>query len=203
VRHFDDDRVLALCRSAKDQGMDLPDLLQRIIYPVMQRVGAWWERALISTADEHRITALINRVLAELYFDQPFPAAIRGTALVATGAHELHEMGAWMLATCLELDGWDVHYLGANVPGHEVLAKAIELQPRLIALSVSMPFNLGGVRETVAELKTRLPQTRVMIGGQVFQWLPRLVEGIGADRYLEDCQRAVQWARRWSVNPHG
>lgn len=201
VRSFDDDRILALCSVARDDGMSLPEILQRLIYPVMQRVGVLWERALITVADEHRMTAVINRVLASLYFDQPFPTFTRGTALVATGAHEFHEMGAWTVATCLELDGWDVHYLGANVPGEDVLARAIEIRPRLIALSVAMPFNLGGVRETIAALKAQLPETRVMVGGQVFQWLPRLSKDMGADCYLEDCQSAIHWARRWSADP--
>jgi len=195
ARAFDDARILELCRGAREDGMSLPELLQGLVYPLMKRVGSLWERADISVADEHEITAIMNRVLASLYFDQPFPETARGLALVAASANEFHEMGAWTVATCLELDGWDVDYLGANVPGHELLAKARGSRPDLIALSVAMPFNLGAARHTIASLRAHLPGTRIMIGGQVFELLPRLADGMGADICLQDCQAAVQWAR--------
>lgn len=195
IRAFDDARVLELCRGIRDGGMRLPALLQGLIYPVMKHVGALWESDTITVADEHEVTAIMNRVLAALYFDEPFPTTTRGRAVVAASANEFHEMGAWTVATCLELDGWDVDYLGANVPGNELLARAREVKPRLIALSVAMPFNLGTARDTIAALREQLPETRVIIGGQVFQLLPRLADGMGADMYLQDCQAAMQWAR--------
>jgi methanogenic corrinoid protein MtbC1 len=201
ARSFDDARILELCRGARDAGMGLPELLQGLVYPLMLKVGVLWERAEITVADEHEITAIMNRVLASLYFDQPFPDAKRGRALVASSANEFHEMGAWTVATCLELDGWDVDYLGANVPGDELLAKAREVKPSLIALSVAMPFNLGPTRDTIATIRAQLPGTRVMIGGQVFQLLPRLADGMGADACLSDCQAAMQWARGCSIEP--
>ena len=108
-------------------------------------------------------------------------------------------MGAWTVATCLELDGWDVDYLGANVPGDELLAKARERRPQVVALSVSMPFNLGATRDTIASIRAQLPGSRVMIGGQVFQLLPRLADGMGADACLADCQAAMEWARGCST----
>jgi methanogenic corrinoid protein MtbC1 len=191
----EDERVLQLCRGSRDAGISLPILLQGLVYPVMKRVGLLWENGEITVADEHEITAIMNRGLAALYFDQPFPLPERGVALVAASVNEYHEMGAWMVATCLELDGWDVEYLGANVPEDALLAKARELQPQILALSVSMPFNLAAARNTIAALRARLPEVRVMIGGQAFALLPSLAEGMGADICLQDCQAAVAWAR--------
>ncbi len=192
----DDARVLHLCRATRDAGASLPTLLQGLVYPLMKRVGTLWENGEITVADEHEITAIMNWVLAALYVDQPFPLPERGTALVAASVNEYHEMGAWMVATCLELDGWDVEYLGANVPEDALVSKALELQPQLLALSVSMPFNLSAARSSIAALRAQLPQLRVMIGGQVFQLLPSLADEMGADACLQDCQAAMEWARQ-------
>lgn len=191
----DDERVLRLCRATRDAGTSLPALLQGLVYPLMKRVGMLWETGEITVANEHEITAIMNRVLAALYVEQVFPAPERGLALVAASLNEYHEMGAWMVATCLELDGWDVEFLGANVPEDQLLAKALEVRPQLFALSVSMPFNLAAARSSIAALRTRLPGLRVMIGGQVFQLLPSLAEGMGADVCLQDCQAGMEWAR--------
>jgi len=90
----DDARVLSLCRGAQDAGMSLPELLQGLIYPAMQRVGTLWECGRISVADEHQATAIMNRVLAAIYYDQSFPDRRRGRALVGACVNEFHEMGA-------------------------------------------------------------------------------------------------------------
>jgi len=188
-------RVLELCRGAQAFGTSLPGLLQGLIYPAMQRVGTLWESGRISVADEHQATAIMNRVLAALYYEQTFPDAKRGRALVAACVNEYHEMGAWMVATCLELDGWDVDYLGANVPNDDLLRKADAVAPQLIALSVSMPFSLRQARTLIATLRERLPTSKILLGGHVFRLLPALGAEMGADACLEDCEAAMRWAR--------
>ncbi len=191
----DDARLLALCRGLRDGGMTLPVLLQEIVAPAMQQVGLLWEEAKISVADEHQATAIVNRVLASLYYDQPFPDGKRGRALVAATVNEFHELGAWMVATCLEMDGWDVSYLGANVPADALVQKARDTRPAIVGLSASMPFNLRALRSAVSAIKAELPDAKVMVGGQVFQFLPKLGDGLGADACLRDCDDAVTWAR--------
>lgn len=201
LRTSDDDRALQLLRGVRESGATLPDVLQGLVYPVMQRVGSLWENNDISVADEHEATAIVNRVLAALYFDEPFPRQRRGLAVVAASVNEFHELGAWMVATCLELDGWDVEYLGANMPQHDLVAKTRDRQPQLVALSVSMPFNLAGARSTIAALRGQVPQARVMVGGQVFQRLPSVADHLGADVCLASCQDAVTWAREHASQP--
>lgn len=188
--------VMSICRDLEASGVGLPELLQQLIYPVMTQVGLLWEDGKISVADEHQSTAIVNRVLAALYCSQSFPETDRGRALVSASVNEFHEMGAWMLATCLELDGWDVTYLGANVPTSALLLKAEQEQPELIAISVTMPFNLRPARNAIAALCKRLPQARILVGGQVFQRVPSLGATMGADACLSSCLEAVTWANR-------
>jgi methanogenic corrinoid protein MtbC1 len=191
----DDARIITLCRGLQEGGMALETLLHQLIFPSMQRVGLLWEDGRITVADEHQATAIMNRVLAALYYDQTFPELSCGRALVAASVNDFHELGAWMVATCLELDGWDVAYLGANVPIDALLRKAEALQPALVALSITMPFSLRGARATIAGLRRQLPEVRILIGGQVFEFLPSLADDMGADACLNDCVAGVRWAR--------
>ncbi|ESQ13381.1 MAG: cobalamin B12-binding domain-containing protein [Thiohalocapsa sp. PB-PSB1] len=70
--------------------------------------------------------------------------------------------------------------LGANLPNPALLARIEKECPDLLALSVSMPFNLRPARTLIAELRTRVPEVAIMIGGQVFQMLPSLAASMGA-----------------------
>jgi methanogenic corrinoid protein MtbC1 len=178
--------------------MSFPHLLQWLFYPAMFEVGARWESGEISVALEHQATTMAYLVLSTLYHEQPFPSESRGKAVVASVTNEFHELGAWMVTTCLELDGWDVSFLASNCSIARLLQAVQEVSPHFIALSVSLPCNIETARETVAALRKVLPSdsgTRILVGGRAFLTAPSLVDSVGADLFLTDCEAAVSWAR--------
>ncbi|NCC28210.1 MAG: cobalamin-binding protein [Gammaproteobacteria bacterium] len=190
--------VIERCRHLLGAGMPFPHLLQTIFYPAMVEIGARWEQGRLSVAMEHQSTAMVYRILSALYYEQPFPSIARGQALVASVTNEFHELGAWMVTTCLELDGWDVTYLPRDCPLELVVATALEETPAFVALSVGMPSHMQAARETVRALREALgpgSRTKILVGGRAFTTTPSLVESVGADLFLADCESAVAWAR--------
>lgn len=195
--------VLNQCQVQLDSGMPFTRLLQWLFYPAMVEVGARWERGEVSVAMEHQATTLAYLVLSTLYYAQPFPAEKRGNALVASVTNEFHELGAWMVATCLELDGWDVRFLSSDCDAETLLRAAREQPPHLIALSITLTSNLYAARNIVAELRTALgpeSRTRIVVGGRALLTAPSLVESIGADLFLTDCEAVVSWARMLDIS---
>jgi methanogenic corrinoid protein MtbC1 len=190
---------LETCREAKQLGMDLPTLFENIIYPAMLEVGLGWEHGSISIAGEHEATAVVNMVLSTLYFDAQMPAQTRGVALVTASPGEHHEIGGWMIATCLELDGWDVVYLGADLPTADIVNSAAQHKVKLVAMSIAMPFNLGPARQVIESLRanTATADAKILIGGGVFLRYPFVAANLGADACLHSCQDAVTWAREF------
>ncbi len=121
-------------------------------------------------------------------------------AIIHISVHnEYHEMGARLVANALEMDGWDVKYLGANTPGDDILKITERIQPALLAVSVTMPFNLENVFELTNEVKkTRSTMnTRIMLGGLALNNSPKLAESFAADGYAHNCRDSVTLARRW------
>lgn len=188
---------LAVCQQAIALGSDLPALFQFVIFPCMIDVGLRWERGEIGVAGEHEATAIVNKVLTALYVGVDFPEQSRGTALVSASPGERHEMGSWMIATCLELDGWKVVYLGADLPVDEIVSAAGQHHATLVALSVAMPFNLEPLRKTIMKLRANISTqaTKIMVGGGLFQRFPFLVDDVEADACPLDCIAAMEWAR--------
>jgi methanogenic corrinoid protein MtbC1 len=190
--------VIEHCRSLLHGGMTFSHLLQSIFYPAMVEIGVRWEQGRLSVALEHQATAMVYRILSALYYEQPFPSAGRGRALVASVADEFHELGAWMVTTCLDLDGWDVTYLPRDCTLEQVVAAAVERPPAFVALSVGLPSHVQSARETVSALREALgpaSSTKILVGGRAFVTTPSLVESVGADLFLADCEAAVVWAR--------
>jgi len=113
-------RALAAVREALDAGMDLRTVNRELVTRSLHEIGSLWEENRITAADEHLATAVIQSVLTHLYPDLPIGPRDRGVAVIMGVAGELHQVGAHMVADLLETDGWDVRFLGTNVPAPAV-----------------------------------------------------------------------------------
>jgi methanogenic corrinoid protein MtbC1 len=180
---------------------DVAPFMELAATTAMIEIGRRWERGEISAAQEHLASALMNRVMAHLYPKIMESAPFRGRALVSCAANELHELGSRVFADLLELDGWDVAYLGANTPIEDLVAHVANEPVRVVALSVAMPFNLQNAARAVSEIrKLPLPRPRILLGGRAFSLAPDLWQQIGGDAYFPTAQAGVKAAREFSVH---
>jgi MerR family transcriptional regulator, light-induced transcriptional regulator len=114
-------------------GVSVTDLCEQAIAPALRRIGADWAAGQISIAQEHRASAICERLLAALT-RQP-AGRPRGTAVVATPPGERHGLPALMAAACLREDRWLVHHLAADLPAGEATRLADQVGADLIVLS--------------------------------------------------------------------
>jgi methanogenic corrinoid protein MtbC1 len=178
---------------------DLEPFYLRILAPAMHEIGLRWETARISTAQEHLASALVTRLMSAAYArttPEPCPGK---RALVCCAPNELHTIGAWMVADLLELDGWDVRFLGGDLPGADILGLVADFRPRLFMLSISMPFNLRAGAGLIEQIRGCPAGSglRIMVGGQVFRADPGLAKAIGADGFAPDARAAALLAESW------
>ena len=143
------------------------DLFRRSLY----EVGSLWERNRISVAVEHLSTAITERLLAKVY---PRLIADRReigkSAVVSCGINEYHQVGARMVADVLDAGGWEVRFLGANVPEQDLLQMIDETKPELVGLSLSIYFNMASFVRTVQAVRHHYPDLEILAGGQAFRW---------------------------------
>jgi methanogenic corrinoid protein MtbC1 len=107
-----------------------------LFQPTLVLIGAGWHDGSISIAQEHAATAFIHARLATL-MRQALTTSQRGPILLATAPGERHELGLMMVALFLMRRGWNVTFLGSDLPGEEVVATVGRLQPGLVALSAA------------------------------------------------------------------
>lgn len=193
----DHEQCLGICQQMLSKGVSLPEICQYIVYPVMVEVGVRWENGKLSVAGEHQATAIANKVISGLYFLEEKPQTTHSTAVVTAIPGERHEMGAWIISICLELDGWDVIYLGADTPRSDIVATAEKNNVDLIALSIAMPFGISMTRKLIADLRScnAISSAKIMVGGGLFQRFPFLAERLDIDASFNDCIEALEWLR--------
>jgi len=199
--HGDTQGCLKLVDQSIQTADDMKHFYLDVIWPAMYRIGELWETNQISVAEEHLSTAIVGRVMAALYPRFALFEITRGKVIVSAGPNEFHEVGARMVADFMEMDGWDVTFLGANTPASELLNLLKQYKPFVLALSVATVFNLESARQMIQmihdDLETR--SIKVMVGGLAFNGMPQLWQTIGADGFAADAESALQVSDDWWV----
>ena len=178
-------------------GFSVAELYSGVLQPAQYRIGELWHRDQISIAREHLATAVTDAVMVEIAAAAPRAPSTGVCVLVACVEGELHDLGARMVADLLELDGFAVRFLGADVPTESLLAIVEEERPRLLVLSATMLERLGQLREaTVRVRQAHASDLAICVGGQVVDQMSDLARAIGADLAARDTLETLEHARR-------
>lgn len=159
-------------------------LLQlHLIVPVQREVGRLWQDNQITVAQEHLATAISQLVIARLYSRLPRAESNGFSVLVACVEGEQHDMGARIGADFLEMAGFDVRFLGANVLPAKLVEALARQTPSLLGLSASLHFHLPGLREAIAAARTVAPLLPIVVGGGLLQAAPGLADELGVEAF--------------------
>jgi methanogenic corrinoid protein MtbC1 len=190
---------LRLAEERVKSAADISDFYLQVIQGSLYEIGRLWEEGEISVAQEHLASAMVSRVMAALSSRFTPLEYSKGRAVVTSAPNEFHAIGGWMVSDLLEMDGWQVQFLGPNTPEKELIKLLKNFQPHLLSLSVIMPFNLDRAQGVIREVKEdpALREIRIMVGGLVFQNAPNLWEQLGADGFAADARGAVALAGQW------
>jgi len=138
------------------------DLCDRVIGPALRRLGDDWEAGRVSIAEEHRATAICERLIAA-HSSQP-AGRPRGTAVVATPQDERHGMPALMAAACLRENHWHVHHLAADLPPDEISKLASQVGANLVVLSTASASGAAQANLASRAVSATAPDATVLIG---------------------------------------
>jgi len=153
--------VRQLVERLSEGGIDLLDLCEELLTPVLALVGTGWAEGRISVAVEHRSSAICERVLARITVHPR--GRPRGVAVVCTPPGEEHALPATMATLCLRNDRWQVHHLGTQVPVPDLVALLGTVKASLLVLSVCKPALDGSV--SAASQAAAEAGVKVLVGG--------------------------------------
>ena len=156
-------------------GMTTRDLHLRVVAEAQRELGRLWERNEISVADEHQATAISQLVISHLYTSLEREHRIEKIIVVACVEGEQHDMAARIASDVLESAGFDVVFLGANVPTACLVDKLRAVKADALALAVTMSFHLEAVRKTITSVRETLGSDfPVLVGGSAVADAPEL-----------------------------
>ncbi|MDX1568586.1 MAG: cobalamin-dependent protein [Longimicrobiales bacterium] len=147
----------------------LPHLLDGVTREVMRGVGQWWEEGRLGVGGEHLASETVTEALFQLRRDlisvsagssQPTTPASGRVALVGCYEGERHAIGAHAVRLLLEQRGWQVRFLGADVPVDTWEELQKEYGADLVCISFSSLRAWSDVARTVRRLAERYDPDR-------------------------------------------
>ncbi len=192
---LDGEKDLAAHAAARilDQGMDGVALVEKILAPVLRRVGDLYEKRVIFLP-QLILSAEAARAAAEVIESRMSRSGggqkEKGKVVMATVRGDIHDIGKNIVALVLRNHGYEVLDLGKSVDAAAIIDAALEAQAPVVGLSALMTTTMDGMAEVVAERNARAPQVKVIIGGAAVT--DRFRREIGADGYGRDAVAAAR-----------
>jgi DNA-binding transcriptional MerR regulator len=146
---------------------DLEEIFFEVFQPCLYRIGDAWYRGEIRIATEHFASAFICGVLMNLL--QAFPV-YRGAPklLVGCAPEEQHEIAPLMLSVLLRREGYQVEFLGADLPVEDLVIYAADIKPDMIILSAGFEHTARPLYKMQGLLDELPNRPKLGFGGRFF-----------------------------------
>ena len=142
-----------------------------VIQKGLAEIGEGWYRGRVTVQQEHFASALALRRMEALLISTPSPTR-PGRIMVGCPPEEEHTFVPLMLSLLLRRRGWEVIYLGANVPIRSIEATVGVVRPNLVILTAQQLHTAASLLEMAEVLYSeRVP---VAFGGLIFTEVPDL-----------------------------
>jgi methanogenic corrinoid protein MtbC1/DNA-binding XRE family transcriptional regulator len=177
------------------KGISPIKLYLELLIPCQYEVGQRWHDGEVNVAQEHMATLITLSQMERLkqWFHPETKLGLKAVICSVEGDH--HLMGARVISDFMYADGWDVSFLGANMPTSDLVDYVRQNQVDLVALSITLPEVLNQAEKGIGKLKRLKPTPKIMVGGLAFYGQQHLADEMGADGVALEGLEAIRVAR--------
>jgi 5-methyltetrahydrofolate--homocysteine methyltransferase len=121
-----------------------------------------------------------------------------GKIVFGTVAGDIHDIGKDIVVFMLDVNGFEVHDLGVDVPAQKFVDKIEETGAPIVGLSGFLTLAFDSMKQTIEAMQAAglRDKVRVMIGGG--QITEEVTKYTGADAYGKDAMAGVTLAKKWA-----
>jgi MerR family transcriptional regulator, light-induced transcriptional regulator len=165
--HFDESSALEIMRRSFTL-YSVDQVLMEVVQPTLVTLGEAWHRGELPIAVEHYATQFCMQHLMSM-LAAAAPPSHPGSIIAACAPGEMHQVGLLMLVVMLRWRGWDVKYLGPDLPLDRLEEALRPIHPQILMFSanrVETAERLAGLPHTLARFPE--PHPLIILGGQAF-----------------------------------
>lgn len=189
IEELDVGAALAKLKEMSDELGNL-QLILGVAIPIMWEVGRRWSEGTMGTAPEHLVRAQLKSLMtSRLEQIDTAPGARR--LLFTTPAGQLHEFGILAGSVLAKEAGFDVLYLGPDLPTEDIIWSVARSNADILVLSVVRRMSEDEMQQMERLVDTVSPSVPVWIGCPPDHPLASRVPKATCISSVEDFQRAA------------
>lgn len=201
---FDKEQATSYClRLLEEKKVTIPKLYQSIFAQSLNRIEVPRGSADELIWREHAQTNIVRGIVESAY---PFVLHERddyqskgtpGRILLACPEEEYHELGIRMGADFYTIAGFDVHFIGSNLPRSSMISAVQELNPDYVGISVTNYLRLVQLKRIVESLREKIGTSiKIVVSGSAFNHTGSSAQDFGADELINTFEDVVALAGR-------
>jgi DNA-binding transcriptional MerR regulator/methylmalonyl-CoA mutase cobalamin-binding subunit len=143
-----------------------PLLRNQLIAPLLTEIGVRWGDGRMRVSHEHMATSIVRTFLAGMNVRQR-TRANAPLAVIAAPSGQFHELGALLAASVVLEKGWEVLYLGRDLPAEDIAAAVRSRGAKAVLLSLVFPLADATIVAELRHLRQLVgPDLPIVVGGQ-------------------------------------
>jgi len=199
IKNYDSDAARKVAKEAVDKGVDLIKVLNEGAMKAMDELSEKFSREEIFLPElmlaAEAFFAAYNVLRPKIIEQKPKEVKPIAKVVIGTVAGDIHDIGKFVVATLLEIAGFEVHDIGKDVPAEKFVEKAKEVRADIVGASALITYTMlqqksiiealtkAGIRKKVITLIGGAPTSR--------EW----ADEIGADGVAKSAPEAVKLAK--------
>jgi MerR family transcriptional regulator, light-induced transcriptional regulator len=142
------------------------DIYLEVLAPGMFQIGELWCDGKVNVAQEHLATQITLGQMDKLRLIQSAPRSLSYRVMVCCVEGEHHFIAARMAADLFQMEGWQVDFLGPDVPTAALIEIVSARRPNLLALSTTLQSNLRRTRALIKKIRKLPAVPYIIVGGR-------------------------------------
>ncbi len=167
-------------------------LINEQIVPALDIVGQGFENKTVFLPQLLMSAEAAKAAFEEARKKMPITGEVGPAVILATVKGDIHDIGKNIVKALMENYGYHVIDLGRDVPPETIVEAAVRDDVKLVGLSALMTTTVPAMADTIALLREKKPDCRVVVGGAVLT--QEYADQIGADRYAKNAMESVRYA---------
>ena len=144
------------------------DFYEKILIPVLYKIGDQWENGEIDVATEHVCSNAVNTLIDLINQNntKKISKSYRDTKsiVLCTPEGELHSIGCKIIESLLLEKGYEVYNITSPLPTNSIESYLGNTNPGLVLISVTLEDNINSTIRLLQEIRKSL-QISVIVGG--------------------------------------
>jgi MerR family transcriptional regulator, light-induced transcriptional regulator len=154
--------------------LGLAEFYDKLLKPVMYRIGDLWKKGQLDVATEHASTntaisliKVINELIIARTRSQESSSQYK--AVICTPDGELHGLACNMIESLLLNNGFKVYNISTSIPTDEGIQYLHDVRPDIIFISVTLSENIRSAQRLIQQIQTKYNnKLPVVVGGSAF-----------------------------------